>query len=199
MTPHAEILEHKLPISWPLRIRFRATPESLNKMLRTHWSKRARGRADWYWLLQVGTTPSQRIALKTAAQTQHRMKVRIKTFLRTRRFDPDNLTAAVKPLLDSLVKLQFIRNDSPVWLDLKVEQDLASRNGGISETVIEIEPENPLAGFDHVWFWRNRLPERKGQACRVLVRGGKNSIAVEFPDGFRVITSRFAVRKRKQE
>lgn len=49
--------------------------------------------------------------------------------------------------------------------------------------------------FDHVWFWKSRLPERKGQRCRVLVRGGRNSIAVEFADGERVITSRWAVRK----
>ena len=49
--------------------------------------------------------------------------------------------------------------------------------------------------YPYVWFWRKRLPERKGQRCRVLVRGKKNSIAVEFEDGYRVVTSRFAVRK----
>jgi hypothetical protein len=49
-------------------------------------------------------------------------------------------------------------------------------------------------GYDHVWFWRTRLPERKGQRCRVLVRGRKNSIAIEFEDGTRVCTSRHAVR-----
>ena len=47
----------------------------------------------------------------------------------------------------------------------------------------------------HVWFWRARLPERKGQPCRVLCRGRMNSILVEFADGFRVVTSRWAVRK----
>jgi hypothetical protein len=49
--------------------------------------------------------------------------------------------------------------------------------------------------FDHVWWWRARLPGRKGQRCRVLVRGKMNSILVEFEDGTRVVTSRFAVRK----
>src|SRR5690606_12553835 len=24
--------------------------------------------------------------------------------------------------------------------------------------------------FDHIWWWRTRLPERKGQRCRILVR-----------------------------
>lgn len=52
--------------------------------------------------------------------------------------------------------------------------------------------------FDYEWFWRRRLPDRKGQNCRVLIRAKKmNSIMVEFEDGYRVVTSRYAVRKRK--
>lgn len=49
--------------------------------------------------------------------------------------------------------------------------------------------------FDHTWWWRSRLPERKGQACRVLVRGAMNTILVEFQDGLQVVTSRYAVRR----
>jgi hypothetical protein len=49
--------------------------------------------------------------------------------------------------------------------------------------------------FPYIWFWRSRLPERKGQMCRVLARGKMNSILVEFVDGFKVVTSRYAVRK----
>ena len=52
--------------------------------------------------------------------------------------------------------------------------------------------------FDHIWFWKTRLPERKGQRCRVLARGRMNSIKVQFEDGFIVITSRYAVRKVHQ-
>jgi hypothetical protein len=44
-------------------------------------------------------------------------------------------------------------------------------------------------------MWRKRLPERNGQACRVLAHGRMNSVLVEFNDGHRVITSRYAVRK----
>jgi hypothetical protein len=51
--------------------------------------------------------------------------------------------------------------------------------------------------WDHVWFWRVRLPERKDEPCRVVARGAKNSVLVEFADGLRVITSRYAVRKRQ--
>ena len=51
----------------------------------------------------------------------------------------------------------------------------------------------------YVWFWRKYLGERKNQRCSVLARGRMNSILVEFGDGFRVITSRFAVRLAAQK
>lgn len=49
--------------------------------------------------------------------------------------------------------------------------------------------------YPYEWFWKKKLPERKGQRCRVVARGNMNSILVEFMDGFKVLTSRFAVRK----
>lgn len=55
------------------------------------------------------------------------------------------------------------------------------------------------AEFDHEWYWRKKLPERKGELCRILVMGKTNSVLVEFKDGYRVITSRFAVRRVKSE
>jgi hypothetical protein len=51
--------------------------------------------------------------------------------------------------------------------------------------------------FDRVWHWKSspmHVIDRKGQACRILVVGGRNSILVEFEDGFKVVTSRHAVR-----
>jgi hypothetical protein len=49
--------------------------------------------------------------------------------------------------------------------------------------------------FDHVWFWRARLPNRKGQRCRIRCRARSlNSVAVEFEDGEVVCTSKHAVR-----
>ncbi|HZP33944.1 MAG TPA: hypothetical protein VFB23_11350 [Candidatus Acidoferrales bacterium] len=54
--------------------------------------------------------------------------------------------------------------------------------------------------FDQVWRWRPgpmRPIDRKGQRCRVVASGKMNSVCVEFEDGFRVITSRYAVRKAK--
>jgi len=53
--------------------------------------------------------------------------------------------------------------------------------------------------YDQVWRWRARLGERCGQRCRVVARGAKNSVLVEFEaDGYRVVTSRYAVRRVKE-
>lgn len=52
-----------------------------------------------------------------------------------------------------------------------------------------------MSEWPYIWFWRSRLPSRTGQPCRVLARGKMNSILVEFADGFRVVTSRHAVRR----
>jgi hypothetical protein len=49
--------------------------------------------------------------------------------------------------------------------------------------------------FAHVWYWRELLPDRKGQPCRINACGRMNAVEVEFPDGAKVITSRYAVRK----
>ena len=53
----------------------------------------------------------------------------------------------------------------------------------------------PEVVYNYSWFWLSRLKERKGQPCKVLARGKMNSILVEFEDGYKVITSRYAVRR----
>ena len=57
----------------------------------------------------------------------------------------------------------------------------------------------------HVWAWglcNGKYPElgkRKGQLCRVLARGKMNNILVEFEDGYRTVSCRWAVQLRKEE
>ena len=48
--------------------------------------------------------------------------------------------------------------------------------------------------YPYVWFWRVKHGDRKGQRCRVWARGTMNSIGVEFEDGFRTVTARYAIR-----
>lgn len=43
--------------------------------------------------------------------------------------------------------------------------------------------------------WRMRCLSRQGDRCKVLAHGSKNTILIEFEDGFQVTTSRNALRK----
>lgn len=58
------------------------------------------------------------------------------------------------------------------------------------------EPEYP-----YVWHWRDGGPrqraalDRKGQRCRVIVRGSNGNLLIEFEDGFRTVAPRHAIRK----
>lgn len=47
----------------------------------------------------------------------------------------------------------------------------------------------------YYWWWKSRLPERRGQECFVTARGKMNTIRVEFADGLFVFTSRYAIRR----
>lgn len=61
-------------------------------------------------------------------------------------------------------------------------------------------PQSVGVKYDHVYFWgktKMRPLDRKGQRCRVLVRGRMNTVLIEFEDGFQVTTSRFAVRRKQ--
>jgi hypothetical protein len=50
----------------------------------------------------------------------------------------------------------------------------------------------------YAWWWKSRLPERRGQPCFVTARGKMNTVRVEFLDAFVVFTSRYAVRRIRQ-
>lgn len=47
----------------------------------------------------------------------------------------------------------------------------------------------------HRWRIRKWFPERFGQSRRVVCCGRRNSALVEFPDGLRVVTCRYFVRR----
>lgn len=55
--------------------------------------------------------------------------------------------------------------------------------------------QRTLSEWTHVWYWRKVMPERKGKLCRVVATGTLNSALVEFEDGHKCVTSRYAVRK----
>jgi hypothetical protein len=50
---------------------------------------------------------------------------------------------------------------------------------------------------EQLYIYRWKRMDRKGQECRVLVRGARNSCLVEFvSDGYKAVTSRNALRKK---
>lgn len=51
-----------------------------------------------------------------------------------------------------------------------------------------------MSSLTHLYRWDRQ--GRKGQLCRVLARGTLNSILVEFADGYRMVTSGNAIRRR---
>jgi hypothetical protein len=50
----------------------------------------------------------------------------------------------------------------------------------------------------HYWRFRKWLPDRYKQPCIVFARGrgpGPRNVGVQFADGFRVVSTRFCVRR----
>jgi len=57
--------------------------------------------------------------------------------------------------------------------------------------------------FPYRWAWGagkiGRMPGRKGQRCRVLARGTRNSCLIEFEDGAQFVTSRNGLRRHPSQ
>jgi hypothetical protein len=61
----------------------------------------------------------------------------------------------------------------------------------------------PILDYPYIYHWANLpkigpIPERadhKGKKCRILARGKRNSIQLEFEDGHRTITSGNSIRR----
>jgi hypothetical protein len=51
--------------------------------------------------------------------------------------------------------------------------------------------------YNYVWWWKTKLPDRRGQSCRILIEApAMNTILVEFEDGYKVVTGKHAVRPK---
>jgi hypothetical protein len=51
--------------------------------------------------------------------------------------------------------------------------------------------------FPYVYRWDRQ--GRKGKFCKLICRGTRNSCLLEFEDGYRMVTSRNAIMKRKAD
>lgn len=53
--------------------------------------------------------------------------------------------------------------------------------------------------YDYIYIWKKYGTQYTGRKCRILKRGKKNSVQVEFDNGEQVICSRYAIRKRGEK
>lgn len=56
-------------------------------------------------------------------------------------------------------------------------------------------PISPEYGYTYQWRNNPKRETLKGRSCRVVARGKKNSIMIEFENGQREIVSRYSIRK----
>jgi len=103
--------------SWTIR----KVPLSLNRTLRMHWSARRREARAWrHQVRSVCGRPRLRTSIRVALEiTVHRRRPQ----------DPDNSIASLKPVLDSLVREGWLRDDAWKWLDLKCSEVPEPRRG----------------------------------------------------------------------
>jgi hypothetical protein len=65
--------------------------------------------------------------------------------------------------------------------------DVLEAEGGTRVAMSEVEE------FPYLYLWHRQ--DRKDQPCKVLARGKMNSSCVQFEDGYKMITSRHALRR----
>lgn len=114
-------------------------PLSPNLMLRMHWSKRREERNSWVPEIIVAQSPESLEWMRLWARKNRKVKVKI-TIYHKRLFDPDNLYGSVKYILDVMQMLEFLKDDSPRWMKLKVYQRLVKKPKA-PRTVIQVGAE----------------------------------------------------------
>jgi hypothetical protein len=139
----------------PWRLQFRVARElrSVNYWQGRHWRIKNRERKDWEDALvgaMVEASDARNVsavlllmnaipAAKRVCTTKRRVTIQ-RHAPSKRRFirDDDNLVAASKPVLDSLKRLGFIKDDRRQWIDLVVAPQAVSEDGRFW-TVITVE------------------------------------------------------------
>ncbi len=124
---------------------------SLNKTERgrnpmARWANKKRLRSGLAWEITVAAAeagnPLPPIELRSP---DVRMRLTL-TLFRCRRFDPDNAHGGAKILIDAMRDLVLIKNDSPKWLELRIEQ-VIEKDKAKERTEVELTPaDNPTGG-----------------------------------------------------
>jgi hypothetical protein len=93
-------------------------------------------RTDWEHSLKYAVGSANVVKWLNVQAKHNRMRVKV-TIFHGNQYDPDNLVACLKPVLDSLRNIGFIQDDSEKWLELVPPQQFRS---GERKTVVELGP-----------------------------------------------------------
>jgi hypothetical protein len=96
-----------------------------NIILRSHWAKRAKILETYEWMIIAALADVGKQIPDKAPN--RKMKVRITSY-RARYLDPDRLYAGATLLVDALRRTRLIKNDSPHWIDLRLDQEIDGQN-----------------------------------------------------------------------
>ena len=112
-------------------------PPSPNVVKRKYRNPHAyrRLRTSWETMLLYSISPHHRTALKAQAKVPGKVFVDC-TLHHSRAYDPDNLFGSTKVILDALVNIGFLADDSPANIRLTVQQVKAKRKE--VKTVVKI-------------------------------------------------------------
>lgn len=113
-----------------IRLRLKRRVPSQNKSTYAHWSAYAKERDAWFALLRAGLVPKEK--------PNHRVRVVVESH-RTVLLDKANLWGGTKAIWDGLVRLGYLRDDNPKWLDDDVRQFRVPR----AEEITLVTIENP--------------------------------------------------------
>jgi hypothetical protein len=116
-------------------------PPSPNELKRKYRNPHvyARLRDLWHQAILCMTHPPERDAYRLMAK-HRQMQVQV-TIHNAREYDPDNLVGCQKPLLDALVMMKLIHDDSRQWLKLEpVRYKYCPRAAKKTEITITLVP-----------------------------------------------------------
>jgi Holliday junction resolvase RusA-like endonuclease len=106
-------------------------PPSANQYQRSHWAVKRKLRNMFGQNVRMETR-----LVNPMAEVKGKRRVKISIY-RPRRLDFDNAVGGCKPLVDSLRDIGLIKNDSPRWLDLEVEQFIDRKNPRVEIEITE--------------------------------------------------------------
>ena len=90
--------------------------ESRNKLDRQHWAVKRKAKQQYQLFIR-----NQMRLKKVELAAKKKYSIEIISY-RKKKLDYDNLIGGCKHLIDALIEEQFIFDDSPEYIDLKVEQ-----------------------------------------------------------------------------